>query len=178
MNPTTLPHPWGAEPLNARQQAVWRSEAIVPAGSAAWALQRRCALSPWQLARGLGCVVVLPSVLALFFWTLGAPLISGLLLLQLIVVALAFAQHALHAADGELLCVRGDQLLVDRRWGLAQRREVFDLRRLRVVQGGQGVIELRACGRCLEVGAHAAPTQRQQVLRALQPALGEARART
>ncbi|HNT38529.1 MAG TPA: DUF2244 domain-containing protein [Rubrivivax sp.] len=133
-----------------------------------WRLQRRCALSPSQFAACLGCVVALAIVLALFFWSLGVPLISGFLAVQVLLVAAAFAHHAVHAADGETLSIDGDRLHVENREGLRQWREGFDLSSLRIVRADDDLIELRAPGRCVRVGRHAQAPQRLRVLAELQ----------
>lgn len=129
-----------------------------------WRLQRRCALSPRQFAGCLGCVVALSVVLAVFFWSLGAPLISAFLGVQVLSVAVAFALHALHAADGESLRVDEGCLVLEGRNGLKQYRDRLELSSLRVGEDAQGLIELRAHGRRISVGRHAQITRRRQVL--------------
>lgn len=138
------------------------------ASARAWRLQRRCALSPRQFAAALGCVAALALVLAAFFFLLGAPLISAFLAAQLLIVAAAFAHHAVHAADGERLWLQGDRLQLEGRQGLRQHAESFALSSLRVAPAGGGLIELRAPDRRLEVGRHAQAGQRRQVLLELQ----------
>ena len=169
MNPATSARAWGFESLHAPSSTFEAGAAGARDGFGAeqaatvWRLQRRCALSPAQFAACLGCVAALSLVLALLFWSLGAPLISGFLAVEVIVVAAAFAHHALHAADGEALFVVDGQLHLEAREGLRQRRARLALATLRVVQAEDGLIELRAPGRSLRVGRHAAPGQRSRV---------------
>lgn len=113
----------------------------------------------------------LALVLAVFFWVLGAPLISALLAAQVLLVAVSFAYHALHAADGETLHVQGGCLWVEQRQGLARRQDSFELAALRVAQGEGGLIELRVQRRCLEIGRFADVVQRQRILSAMRQAL-------
>lgn len=129
-----------------------------------WQLQRRCALSPRQFG---ACFLVLAGVsaaVALFFWTLGAPFVTLFAGLEVLALGAAFACHALHAADGERLQVRGGRLLIEGRHGLRQYQDSLDLALLRVAEGAGGLIELRARGRCVRVGGQAPAAQRRQVL--------------
>lgn len=167
VNPVALPRTWGFQPPNVPPQGVGCGDEGAASGAASapeWRLQRRCALSPAQFAACLGCVVALSLVLALFFGSLGAPLISAFLAAQVLIVAGAFAHHAVHAADGEWLRVEGGRLLLEGREGLRQRHESFALSSLRVAQDDDGLIELRAPGRCVRVGRHAPAGPRRQVL--------------
>lgn len=86
VSPVTLHHRWGLEPLHAAQQGVLRALVLA----------------------------LLAMALAVFFWVLGAALVSALLAAQVLLVAAAFAHHAGHAADGETLCLQDGRLRVER----------------------------------------------------------------
>lgn len=166
VNPAAAPTAWGIDPPSALSQLAPPSSGVRSDAPSEWQwrLQRRCALSPRQFAGCLGCVVALSVVLAIFFWSLGAPLISGFLAVQVLIVTAAFAFHALHAADGELLRVETGRLLLEGRDGLKQYQDSLELSSLRVGEDAQGLIELRARGRCVKVGRHAQAVRRRQVL--------------
>lgn len=135
-----------------------------PEPEAEWLLQRRCSLSPCQFG---GCFLMLAAVsivVALFFWAQGARFVAYFAGAEVLALGLAFALHALHAADGERLRIRGGQLLVERRAGLRQVQQALDLQALRVAETNDGAIELRARGQRLRVGAHADAARRRQVL--------------
>lgn len=171
MNPVTLPRTWGHDtplvpgqgirPGDSCEQGLDRVGGL---DGRQWQLQRRCALSPRQFGV---CFLVLAGVsaaVALFFWTLGAPFVTLFAGVEVLALGLAFACHALHAADGERLQVRGGRLLIEGRDGLRQRQDSLDLTALRVAEGAGGLIELHARGRCVRVGRQAHATQRRQVL--------------
>jgi len=171
MNPVTLPHEGGHDtPLvtgqGARQGDVADrapAQAGAPDGRQ-WQLQRRCALSPRQFCACFLALAGLSAAVALFFWALGAPFVTLFAGLEVLALGIAFACHAVHAADGERLLLHGGRLLIEQRHGLQQRRDSLDLATLRVGEGEGGLIELRARGRCVQVGQQAHATLRRQVL--------------
>lgn len=129
-----------------------------------WLLQRRCSLSPRQFG---GCFVALAAlsvVVALFFWAQGARFVTYFAGVELLLLGLAFACHAVHAADGERLQVRGGRLLVERRCGLRHDQVALEISGMRVGEAADGAIELRVGGRCVRIGRHADVARRQQVL--------------
>lgn len=171
MNPVTSPPDWANDtPLvtgqGARTGAVGDRAAAqgdAPQGRQ-WQLQRRCALSPRQFGACFLALAGLSAAVALFFWALGAPFVTLFAGLEVLALGIAFACHAVHAADGERLQLQGGRLLIEQRHGLQQWRHSLDLAALRVGEGTGGLIELRARGRCVQVGRQAHFTLRRQVL--------------
>jgi uncharacterized membrane protein len=178
MNPVTLPRTWGHDMPLVPGQGVRQGdfcERGLDAGSELngrqWRLQRRCALSPRQFGVCFLALAGVSAAVALFFWVLGAPFVTLFAGLEVLALGLAFACHALHAADGERLQVRGDRLLIEGCLGLQQHHHSLELTALRVGEGAGGVIELHARGRCVRVGRQADATLRRQVLTELRQVL-------
>lgn len=175
MNPVTLPRTWGHDMPLVPGQAIGQGDhceqvleqvpdrADQPDGRQ-WRLQRRCALSPRQFGVCFLALAGVSAAVGSFFWAMGAPFVPLFAGAEVLVLGLAFACHALHAADGERLQVRGGRLLIEGRDGLRQRQDSLELAALRVVEGAGGLIELHARGRCVRVGRQAHATQRRQVL--------------
>ena len=171
MNPVTLPRTWVHASQAAPERAV-DSDATGPtvgraadrADGPAWELQRRCSLSPRQLGLCFAALATLSAMVALFFWAQGARFVTYFAGVEVLALGLAFVCHALHAADGERLRVRGSRLLVECRDGLRRGHDVLELSELRVGESADGAIELRIRGRSLKVGRHADVARRRQVL--------------
>ena len=140
--------------------------ARTPAGGscARWVLQRRCALSPGQLAVCFVALATISAVVATGFWLQGVRIVMLFAGLEMLALGLAFVVHAVHAADGELLSLRGPELVIERREGLRVRHDRIGLEGLRVRQLVDGPIELCAGGRQWVVGRHADGARRRQVL--------------
>lgn len=167
MNPVTMPREW-APPSPAAPDRTKRCDGTADATGAcedpSWWLQRRCSLSPAQFGSCFLVLAVLSAGVALFFWAQGARFVTYFAGVELLVLGLAFACHAVHAADGERLSVQGGRLLIERRDGLRHHREALDLSGLRVGEAAGGAIELRVGKRCVCIGRQADAAQRQQVL--------------
>jgi uncharacterized membrane protein len=165
MNPATLPVDWAPEP--SLESSALRHATVAASGhcsdtAQAWSLQRRCALTPRQLATCYAGLVLASGLVALVFWLQGVRLIAVFSGVEVLVMGIAFALHALHAADGERLSVQGDQLLVERRRGLQVRHERLPLSGLRVA-ASQDAIELWAGGRSCAVGQLVDGARRRRV---------------
>ena len=136
-----------------------------------WKLARNCSLAPGQLLVVFGALSMLSLSVALFFWQMGARLVLPFACLELIALAFAFVVYTRHAGDAEWVVIQGDQLLVRRcqggRWTQWQAGLVW----LRVGWAPNGLVELNAAGRCLQLGALASSGQRQQLVRELRGAL-------
>lgn len=167
MNPITLPRAWGHEPPAAQGKAGRWGDADGAAGLSddpCWLLQRRCSLSPRQFGTCFVGLAGLSALVALFFWAQGAPFVTLFAGIEVTALGVAFAFHALHAADGERLRLQDGRLLIERREGLRLRLEALELNELRVREGSGGTIELRVRGHSTRVGRHADAARRRQVL--------------
>ena len=97
--------------------------------------------------------------------------------LELMALGVAFVVYARHAGDAEWIVIQGDQLLVHcchaGRWTQWQAGLVW----LRVGLAPNGLVELKAAGQCLQLGALSSSGQRQKLVQELRGAL-EAQAAT
>jgi uncharacterized membrane protein len=165
MNPVTFPAAWAT-----RQSPAWRptdrlaDKAAVAESESGWSLQRRCSLTPAQFGAFFMALGSVSMLVALFFWALGVRVITLFAGAEIAVVGLAFAWHALHAADGEQLQVREGQLHVVRRRGLQVQLEQWPLAGLRVGSAADGSIELGRFGRRAHIGRLADRAQCRRVL--------------
>jgi len=173
MNPATLPELWApAVPAAPRMPersadgdaATEEAPAEVTAVPTHWSLQARCSLTPRQFGLWFAALALVSVLVALLFWWLGARWVALFSGLELLLLALAFGWHALHAADGEELSLSGGRLQVEHRAGLRQWRSALELQGLRVAETDDGRIELRSHGQALRVGGRLAPPRRQQLV--------------
>lgn len=177
MNPVTLPAAWAPDQSPEARAVVappcvagW-PRAKAAGGGPAWSLQRRCALKPRQFAACLGALLLLPALVATFFWLQDVRFVALFSGIEMLVLGLAFGWHALHAADGETLQLHGWQLLLVSRRGLDCRREWIDTVGLRAGLAADGSIELRTQGRRWRLGRQTDGRRRQQVLAELRAAM-------
>jgi len=165
MNPVTFPAAWAPQ-----QSPAWRltdriaDGATVTEGDPGWSLQRRCSLTPAQFGAFFLALGLVSMLVALFFWALGARFVTLFAGVEIAAVGLAFAWHALHAADGEHLHVSEGQLHVVRRRGLQVQVEQWPLAGLRVGAAVDGSIELGRSGRRAQVGREADRAHCRRVL--------------
>lgn len=175
MNPVSLPVVWAPQQQPAPRVGGWLGEAAdagtgTPADDR-WSLQRRCALTPSQFGACLAGLVLVSALVAGFFWAMGARFVTLFAGLEVLVVGLAFAWHALHAADGERLHLADGQLHIEQRQGLQITHEQVPLSGLRVTAAADGSIELNARGRRWTLGRQAAGAARRQALAGLRRAV-------
>lgn len=165
MNPVTFPAAWAPQ-----QSPAWRATDRLADGAAAadagpnWSLQRRCSLTPAQFGAFFLALGLVSMLVAVFFWSLGARVITLFAGAEIAVVGLAFAWHALHAADGEHLHLHEGHLQVVRRQGLQVRHEQWPLAGLRAGLAVDGSIELGRYGRRALIGREADRAQCGRVL--------------
>jgi uncharacterized membrane protein len=114
---------------------------------------------------------MLSLMVAVFFWLMGAPWVMPFACLELAALGVAFVVYTRHAGDAEWIAIQGDQLLVHcchgGRWTQWQAGLVW----LRVGLAPNGLVELKAAGQGLQVGALASSGQRQKLVRELRSAL-------
>lgn len=175
MNPVSLPVVWAPQQQPAPRVGGWLGEAVDAgtgiADAARWNLQRRCALTPSQFGACLAGLVLVSALVAAFFWAMGARFVTLFAGIEVLVVGLAFAWHALHAADGERLHVADGLLHIEQRHGLRLTLEQVPLAGLQVVAAADGSIELSARGRHWTLGRQAAMAARRQALAGLRRAV-------
>jgi uncharacterized membrane protein len=174
MNPVTLPVAWAPQQQPAPQAGdrhAGSTQGTDDLGADQWHLQRRCSLSPAQFGGCFGLLTVVSVLVAAFFWALGARFVTLFAGVEVLVVGVAFALHALHAADGERLRVAEGCLHVERRNGTRLEHESIPLQGLRARAAADGSIELLLRGRRWMLGRHAAEAPRRQVLAGLRRVL-------
>jgi uncharacterized membrane protein len=136
-----------------------------------WKLARNCSLAPRQLLVVFVALSMLSLTVALFFWLMGARWVMPFACLELMALGVAFVVYARHAGDAEWIVIQGDQLLARRchagRWTHWQAGLVW----LHVGWTPNGLVELKAAGRSLQVGALASSGQRQKLVQELRGAL-------
>ena len=118
MNSVSLPVDWALEKLLASSpKAQFAGDDVDGVQVAAWSLQRRCSLTPQQLGTGYACLVLASALVAAVFWLQGVRMVALFSTFEVLTVGLAFAWHAMHAADGEQLLMQDDHLWVEQRRG-------------------------------------------------------------
>ena len=136
-----------------------------------WKLARNCSMAPGQLLMVFVALSMLSLTVAGFFWLMGARWVMPFACLELMALGVAFVVYMRHAGDAEWIVIQGDQLLVRRchggRWTQWQAGLVW----LRVGLAPNGLVELKAAGRCLQLGALAGSGQRQKLVQELRGAL-------
>jgi uncharacterized membrane protein len=136
-----------------------------------WKLARNCSLAPKQLLMVFVALSMLSLTVAVFFWLMGARWVMPFACLELTALGVAFVVYTRHAGDAEWVVIQGDQLLVRRCHGGRWTQWQAGLSWLRVGLGPNGLVELRAAGRCLQLGALASSGQRQKLMQELRGAL-------
>ncbi len=152
MNSVSLPVDWALEKLLASSpKAQFAGDDVDGVQVAAWSLQRRCSLTPQQLGTGYACLVLASALVAAVFWLQGVRMVALFSTFEVLTVGLAFAWHAMHAADGEQLLMQDDHLWVEQRRGFQMRCQRLPLSSLRVI-AGKDAIELRVGASTCPVG--------------------------
>ncbi len=141
-----------------------------------WMLKRHCSVTPAQLGWAYGLLCVVSLGIGAAFWLSGAPFVLGFAWIELIAVGLAFLAYARHASDGELISLRGSQLVVETE--LAGRRERAEFNRdwVRVEPraSDRSLIEVSGQGRRVQVGRYVRPELRAVLAHEIRRALRRA----
>jgi uncharacterized membrane protein len=136
-----------------------------------WKLARNCSLAPKQLWLVFVALSMVSLAVAVFFWLMGAPMVMPFACLELAALGVAFFSYARHAGDAEWIAIEGDQLRVARchggRWSYWQACRLW----VRVGLSQNGLVELSAAGRSLQLGALASSGHRQRVVKEVRQAL-------
>lgn len=139
-----------------------------------WSLRRNCSIAPRQLATVLVALAAVSVGVATAFWWQGATLVMPFALLELTVLAVAFAVYARHAADSECISLGAGRLLIEMERAGRTECHVFDRQGVRVnMPAGRGqLVEVKGSGRVVLIGRHLRPDLRpllvQEMRRALQ----------
>jgi uncharacterized membrane protein len=141
-----------------------------------WMLKRHCSVTPAQLGWAYGLLCVVSLGIGAAFWLSGAPFVLGFAWIELIAVGLAFLAYARHASDGELISLRGSQLVIETE--LAGRRERAEFNRdwVRVEPraSDRSLIEVSGQGRRVQVGRYVRPELRAVLAHEIRRALRRA----
>ncbi len=139
-------------------------------------LKRHCSVTPAQLGWAYGLLCVVSLGIGAAFWLSGAPFVLGFAWIELIAVGLAFLAYARHASDGELISLRGSQLVIETE--LAGRRERAEFNRdwVRVEPraSDRSLIEVSGQGRRVQVGRYVRPELRAVLAHEIRRALRRA----
>ena len=150
-------------------ETVWPTEGLSVRRH--WKLARNCSLAPRQLLVVFVALSTLSLAVALFFWLMGVRLVMPFACLELMALGVAFVVYTRHAGDAEWIVIQGDQLFFRRchggRWTQWQARVGW----LRVGFAANGLVELKAADRCLQVGASASNGQRHRFVQELRGVL-------
>ena len=141
-----------------------------------WMLKRNCSVTPTQLGWAYGMLCVVSLGIGAGFWLLGAPFVLGFAWLELIAVGLAFFMYARHASDGEMISLRGSQLVVETESAGRRERAEFNRDWVRVEPraGDTSLIEVSGQGRTVKVGRYVRPELRPVLAHEIRRALRQA----
>lgn len=137
-----------------------------------WTLQRNCSVTPTQLGVCFLCLSAVSLTVALFFWFQGAVLVLPFAALELTALAMAFLIHARHAADRELISVRGGQLVVEVETAGRVERCEFVREWVRIEpQQRHGLVKVMGGGRSVCIGRFLRADLRALLVRELRQAV-------
>jgi uncharacterized membrane protein len=141
-----------------------------------WMLKRNCSVTPTQLGWAYGMLCVVSLCIGVGFWLLGAPFVLGFAWVELIAVGLAFFMYARHASDGEMISLRGSQLVVETESAGRRERAEFNRDWVRVEPRASdtSLIEVSGQGRRVQVGRYVRPELRPVLAHEIRRALRQA----
>ncbi len=139
----------------------------------AWRLRRNCSVTPAQLGLFYASLCLVSVTVGVLFWILGAPFVLGFAGLELLAVGAAILVYARHATDGETVWLKDGRLIVERDQAGRSERIEFASAFVRVGVGvdREGLIDIGAHGRKVEVGRHVRPEWRQALAGEMRRAL-------
>lgn len=136
-------------------------------------MRRNCSLAPRQVLNAYLLISGVSLVIAAAFAWWGATPVLVFAGLELLVLGVALLVYARHAADHEMIELRGDQMWVEHHCGGRVERSEFRPEWVRVEPSvGQGsLLELSGAGRKALVGRYLRPEWRQHLAVELRAAL-------
>ncbi len=139
----------------------------------AWQMRRNCSVTPRQLGLLYLGLCGVSLAIGVGFWMIGARLVLGFAGLELLAVGAAFLAYARHAADGETVSLQDGRLTVVREVAGRREKMEFGCAHVRIAPptGAQGLIEVTAHGRRVDLGRHVRPEFRPVVAGELRRAL-------
>jgi uncharacterized membrane protein len=138
-----------------------------------WVLKRNCSLSPRQMLLVYASLCVISLGIATYFWFLGATLIMPFAWFELLVVGVALAFYARHAADVERIALRPGRLTVEHQNGGRVERAEFvpDWVRVEPRHDDRSLVELSGRGQAISVGRYVRPELRRALAEEFRAAL-------
>lgn len=139
-------------------------------------LKRNCSVTPAQLGWMYGSLCLVSLGIGAMFWQQGAPYVLGFAWIELWVVGLAFLTYARHAADGEMISLRGGRLVVELESAGRRERAEFnrDWVRIEPRTWDTSLIEVSGQGRTVKVGRYVRPELRPALAHEIRRALRQA----
>lgn len=141
--------------------------------SVAWHLRRNCSVTPRQFGVLYASLCLVSLAIGAWFWLLGARLVMGFAVIELLLVGVAFLAYARHAVDGETVSLRDGCLIVERECAGGRERMEFRGAHVRIdaPTDRRALIEVRAHGRRVDIGRHVRPEWRPVLAREMRRAL-------
>ncbi len=136
-------------------------------------LRRTCAVTPSQLGWAYLLLCVMSIGIATGFWIQGAVLVMPFAWLELLAVGAGFLLYARHATDGERICLRGGQLVVELENAGKLERVEFKREFVRVEPkvADNSLIEVSGQGRSIRIGRFVRPELRPVLAKEIRMAL-------
>jgi uncharacterized membrane protein len=140
--------------------------------TATWHLKRSCRLTPRQALAAWAVPVTWLTGIAVVAASQGKGWITLLALINIAALVAALSAYARHARDGDTLWLSADGMLhIEQQCGTRRRTTVWRASMVRVDAAAGEPITLRAGRERLQIGAEAAATQRELMVRQLRRAL-------
>jgi uncharacterized membrane protein len=138
-----------------------------------WVLPRNGSIAPRQLLGLYLSLCVVTLVIGWGFWAAGAPTVLAFAGFELLMVGLALAVVARHAADCETITLAGRELAIEHRFGRGVDAQRFRAEWVRVEpSAGEGsLVELSGEGHRAQIGRYLRPEWRAQLAQEIRAAL-------
>ncbi|MGA8515434.1 MAG: DUF2244 domain-containing protein [Burkholderiaceae bacterium] len=138
-----------------------------------WKLLRNCSVTPAQMGWLYVSLCAVSLGIAGGFWLFGAKMVMPFAWVELVMVGVAFAVYARHAADGERIVLQGNQLVVEQTSAGKLLRAEFNREWVRVEphRDDRSLIELSGQGQSVQIGRHIRPELRWVLAKEIRMAL-------
>jgi uncharacterized membrane protein len=143
-----------------------------------WVLRRNCSITPRQLVTVYLSLCLVSLLIGLGFWSQGAPYVLAFAGVELLLVGVALAVYARHAADREAVTLADRGVQVEQHFGAQVERASFRVEWLSIepAQAQGSLVELAGEGRRMLVGRYLRPEQRAALAQEMRRALRRAQA--